>query len=251
MSVAVPKKNLADWHSPSTRPEVIHELIHGVDRYNPTNLPFMEEYLLSQIKEGTYDLFANLAILKLYQFNPQHSNPDIIVHILIKSLSSTVHGPDFNLCLGLLREPTAILHDIESDDEALTILMPKLTQLHDLIRTCQFTKFWKELDDNSEAYNLLKTRYLPQHASPIDDIRYQFSLSISSCFSSISLNQLSKWLNLSSSQINQYVTENLGWEVQGDNVKVPKNGDNDVKAGVVKENVQLSQLTKLIAAAAY
>ena len=35
------------------------------DRYNPSNLPYMEEYLSTQIKEGQYDLLANLAILKL------------------------------------------------------------------------------------------------------------------------------------------------------------------------------------------
>ncbi|WWC70821.1 eukaryotic translation initiation factor 3 subunit K [Kwoniella pini CBS 10737] len=250
MTVAVPKKNLADWHSPETRPEVIHELIHGVDRYNPTNLPYMEEYLLSQIKEGQYDLFANLAILKLYQFNPQHSNPDIIIHILIKSLSSTVHGPDFNLSLGLLREPTAILHDIESDDESLSILVPYLTNLHDLIRTCQFTKFWTEFNGDSEAANILKSRFLPSHAHPIDDLRLQFSLSIASCFSSITLTQLSRWLNLNGSEVNEWI-EKVGWTFEGEKAIIPKNGDNDVKAGVVKENVQLNQLTKLVAAAAY
>jgi len=41
-----------------------------------------------------------------YQFNPQMSNPEIIVNILTQALSSTVHGPDFNLCLSLLREPS-------------------------------------------------------------------------------------------------------------------------------------------------
>jgi translation initiation factor 3 subunit K len=35
------------------------------DRYNPTNLSFMEDYLMSQVREGTYDLLANLAVLKL------------------------------------------------------------------------------------------------------------------------------------------------------------------------------------------
>ena len=34
------------------------------------------------------------------------SNPEIIVNILTQALSSTVHGPDLNLCLSLLREPS-------------------------------------------------------------------------------------------------------------------------------------------------
>lgn len=40
-----------------------------------------------------------------YQFNPQMSNPEVIINILLKSLVATVHGPDFNLCLSLLRDP--------------------------------------------------------------------------------------------------------------------------------------------------
>jgi translation initiation factor 3 subunit K len=41
-------------------------LIALLDRYNPTNLSFMEEYLGQQVANGEYDLLANLAILKLY-----------------------------------------------------------------------------------------------------------------------------------------------------------------------------------------
>lgn len=84
---AAPVKTLQEWHSPSSRTEVIHELIHGVggwnhsadlekkiradgvDRYNPTNLSYMEEYLQSQVQSGEYDLLAYLAILKLCAFH--------------------------------------------------------------------------------------------------------------------------------------------------------------------------------------
>lgn len=38
----------------------------------------------------------------------------------------------------------------------------------------------------------------------------------------------------------------MQWSVNGDNVEIPKNGDNDVKAGVVKESVELArELTAL------
>lgn len=77
----VPNQNLKEWHTPSSRTEVIHELINGVgmsfeqvlggkadhgDRYNPSNLSFMEDYLQNQVATGEYDLLANIAILKLY-----------------------------------------------------------------------------------------------------------------------------------------------------------------------------------------
>jgi translation initiation factor 3 subunit K len=79
------------------------------------------------------------------------SNPDIITHILLKALSHTVHGPDFTLCLHLLREPAAILSDIDSDDQSLVVVLPFLQKLHQLSRTCQFTQFWSELNGESEG----------------------------------------------------------------------------------------------------
>ncbi|WOO77326.1 Eukaryotic translation initiation factor 3 subunit K [Vanrija pseudolonga] len=247
----VPPKTLKEWHTPSTRTEVIHELIHGVDRYNPSNLPFMEEYLTQQVQTGTYDLLANLAILKLYQFNPQLSNPDIIINILIKALSATVHGPDFGVCLALLREPAAILHDIDSEDESFIATVPFLQSLHELIRTCQFTKFWSEFNGSSDAAKLLRTNpnYFPQHGDIVDTFRTLFATSIAASFRRVRLSQLARWLSLKDAEVAAWA-KTAGWEIDGDVAVVPKNGDNDVKAGVVKENVELKQLTKLVASAA-
>ena len=137
----------------------------------------MEEYLLHQVREGGNDLLANLAILKLYgysryqlrlatrllksnvfnkltlryQFNPHLANPEIIVHILLKALSSSVAGPDFKLCLPFLREPAAIIRDAESDDSSLIVILPWLEELAALIRTCKFTEFWGQWNGSSEG----------------------------------------------------------------------------------------------------
>ena len=55
----------AEWTNPSTRPEIIENLVSGVDRYNPSNVSILEDYLYSQIRNNEYDCLANLAILKL------------------------------------------------------------------------------------------------------------------------------------------------------------------------------------------
>jgi len=48
------------------RSEAIDALIKSVDRYNPSNVAVLEDYLVDeQIAKDEYDLFANLAILKL------------------------------------------------------------------------------------------------------------------------------------------------------------------------------------------
>ena len=41
-----------------------------VSRYNPENIKTLEHYVELQAREKGYDLEANLALLKLYQFNP-------------------------------------------------------------------------------------------------------------------------------------------------------------------------------------
>lgn len=204
-----------------------------------------------------------------YQFNPQLSNPDVIIMILTKSLAATVHGPDFNLCLALLREPSAILHDIESEDDTLIAVMPFLENLHELVRSCQFTKFWSEFNGSSDAANALHSNqnYFPAYKGLVPELRAQFASSIAASFRRVRVSQLARWLDLPAAEVPAWAKE-AGWEIDGDVAVVPANGDNDVKAGVVKENVELkrasdclplfpnadffsTELTKLVAAAAY
>jgi len=53
---------------------------------------------------------------------------------------------------------------------------------------------------------------------------------------------LQKWLDFSSAdEAQQFVGGINGWTVEGDSVKIQGNGDNDVKAGVVREQVELNR----------
>lgn len=59
-------------------------------------------YVRRQSQENAYDLEANLAVLKLYQFNKNY-NLDITSQILLKALANFPHT-DFILCKCLLTE---------------------------------------------------------------------------------------------------------------------------------------------------
>jgi len=48
----------------------LENMLKGIERYNPDNIITLEQYVQMQAKENGYDLEANLALLKLYQFNP-------------------------------------------------------------------------------------------------------------------------------------------------------------------------------------
>jgi translation initiation factor 3 subunit K len=47
------------------RPEHIEVILNGLDRYNPETTEVFQEYVQQQCEEGTYDSYANLALLKL------------------------------------------------------------------------------------------------------------------------------------------------------------------------------------------
>jgi translation initiation factor 3 subunit K len=124
----------------------------------------LEEYLDVQIKDGQHDCFANLAILKLYQFNPNMSNVKVVIDILILALVSapTTDSPDFSLAqsLALDRPSQAMLKQQNYDDEddaaghvdEIDLVMPFLQKAWGLLKECKFREFWSTWNtDKSEG----------------------------------------------------------------------------------------------------
>merc|ERR1712080_281453 len=63
----------------------IGNMLKGIERYNPENIKTLEHYVDLQARERGYDLEANLALLKLYQFNPTYYQTNVVVQILMKA----------------------------------------------------------------------------------------------------------------------------------------------------------------------
>ncbi|XP_077865750.1 eukaryotic translation initiation factor 3 subunit K-like [Saccoglossus kowalevskii] len=108
----------------------VSNLMRGIDRYNPENLGTLERYVELQSKENAYDLEANLAVLKLYQFNPMYFQLNVSAQILLKALTNLPHT-DFVLC-------KCLIDDVHQGEDQIM----KVLYLHDLLETCQFRKFW-------------------------------------------------------------------------------------------------------------
>ncbi|CED84681.1 arm repeat-containing protein [Phaffia rhodozyma] len=241
----------SEWVKPAARPVEIDDLIAGVDRYNPANVSFLEDYLYDQVKSGSYDCLANLATLKLYQFNPNLLNTDVLVHILLKTLIATP-GPDFGLSVALIGDRAFSVPASEEEDEMeghLPALLEFLTKAHSLLRTCQFSQFWKLLNGDEEAATILRQNQLAEHPLFAKLIRTDVvSKAVASTNQRISSSLLGKWLDLSGDELNKFITSELKWTIEGDVVTIGQNEDNDVKGKTVRENVELNQLTKVIAA---
>jgi len=119
-------------------PQSVQEMLKGIDRYNPENLRVLEPYVMQQVAQNTHDISANLAVLKLYQFNPALVKIDVICQILLKALTS-LPGPSFSLCECLIDQH---LHE---DPQ-----IGRLIFLHHLLETCNFQLFWQEINATPE-----------------------------------------------------------------------------------------------------
>uniref|UniRef100_A0A3Q3WD11 Eukaryotic translation initiation factor 3 subunit K n=1 Tax=Mola mola TaxID=94237 RepID=A0A3Q3WD11_MOLML len=116
----------------------VGKLLRGIDRYNPENLATLECYVETQARENAYDLEANLAVLKLYQFNPAYFQTQVTSQILLKALTNLPHT-DFTLCKCMIDQT----HQEERP-------IRQILYLGNLLETCHFQSFWTSLEENRE-----------------------------------------------------------------------------------------------------
>ncbi|KZT06886.1 ARM repeat-containing protein [Laetiporus sulphureus 93-53] len=230
------------WATPPTRTPLIENLVSGVDRYNPNNVSILEDYLYHQIRSEEYDCLANLAILKLYQFNPDLYNPDVVINILIKALTS-VPFPDFNLCISLLDERPASTNPDEPDP--LPSLLPILTSLYNLLQQCRFPAFWAQY--RSDEAESLRDNYTVECIGFESSVRDVVVRAVKAAFTRIGRERLSTYLDLTGEELDAYIAK-LGWSLDSSTgvITVPPNPDNQIESTVVQENIQLPQLVKII-----
>jgi len=236
----------SNWAAPPTRPELIETLVSGVDRYNPNNVGILEDYLYHQIRSEEYDCLANLAILKLYQFNPDLFNPDVVINILIKALTSAPF-PDFNLCISLLDERP--LNANADEPDPLPSLLPVLTSLYNLLQQCRFPAFWALY--KSDQVESLRDNYTVECVGFEDAVRQVAIRAVKAAFTSIGSERLGRYLDLAGPELDTYI-EKLGWTKDSSTgvITIPANPDNQIESTVVHENIHLPQLAKVITHAA-
>ncbi|MCD7458830.1 Eukaryotic translation initiation factor 3 subunit K [Datura stramonium] len=108
------------------------EQLIAVNPYNPDILPDLENYVNEQVSSQTYNLDANLCLLRLYQFEPERMSTPIVARILVKALMA-MPAPDFSLCLFLIPER------VQMEDQFKTLIV-----LSHYLETARFRQFWDE-----------------------------------------------------------------------------------------------------------
>ncbi|PHU11674.1 Eukaryotic translation initiation factor 3 subunit K [Capsicum chinense] len=108
------------------------EQLIAVNPYNPDIRPDLENYVNEQVSSQTYNLDANLCLLRLYQFESERMSTPIVARILVKALMA-MPAPDFSLCLFLIPER------VQMEEQFKTLIV-----LSHYLETARFRQFWDE-----------------------------------------------------------------------------------------------------------
>ncbi|MCJ1266141.1 hypothetical protein MMC22_006023 [Lobaria immixta] len=234
------------------RPENIDTILNGLDRYNPETTTVFQDYVTQQCEDRTYDCYANLALLKLYQFNPHLTRDEPTTNILVKALT-VFPSPDFSLCLHLL--PPHILSPALSTSSSLPAAgdaplgeaVQKLTTLNTLLSQANYKGFWTTLDSDDLYADLIAD------VSGFEELmRVRIAVTVGQSCREVERRVLEGWLSLTGSDFERFVLDICGWGIdntvggKGGVVVVPVNKENEAKGTVVRENVQFDQFARII-----
>ncbi|XP_065845144.1 eukaryotic translation initiation factor 3 subunit K-like [Oscarella lobularis] len=195
----------------------IEHLLSSIDRYNPDNVDILEAYALEQAKTGVYNLKANLAVLKLYQFNPPLFKPEMVSLILLKAITN-LPNPDYQLCFSLI-------HDSHQQDESLKVI----AELSRLLETCQFQQFWTVLKENPDL-----TKEIEGFE---DSIRKFICHVVSLTWQTIRRETLTKLLGEISDPEVENFAKARGWKTTGETIFIA-NQEATVKPKNIVEKIQ-------------
>lgn len=239
---------------PSTRPEEINKLLEGLDRYNVDNLSLFQSYVATQCSSGTFDIEANLALLKLYQFNTEiQRDEDTVINILVKGLVR-FWAPDFMLALHLLpayvgevvKPQQSSTESAEASSEGAYLdnfseNVQKLLGLFRLLDASKYTEFWSTFESDDSYADLV---------ADVSDfetaLRKSIAQTVEISARKLPVSVLQEWSNLSGNRFQEWVTKTLGWSIEGSTVVIPANKENEAKPVVTSETVVFEQLGRLI-----
>ncbi|KAF2001675.1 ARM repeat-containing protein [Amniculicola lignicola CBS 123094] len=227
------------------RPDHIDQILNGLDRYNPETTTVFQDYVMQQCENQTYDCYANLALLKLYQFNPHLARDETITNVLVKTLT-VFPNPDFALGLSLL--PPHVLaplpsssHNPAAGDAALSEAVQKLNMLKNLLEGADYAAFWSTLDSDDLYADLVA-----DVSGFEEQMRVRIAVTVSQAVREVDKAILESWLNLQGKEFEHFVGSVCGWELGGDKIKIPLNKENEAKGTVVRENVKFDQFSRVI-----
>mmetsp|Transcript_26817 Transcript_26817/g.61087 ORF Transcript_26817/g.61087 Transcript_26817/m.61087 type:complete len:217 (+) Transcript_26817:73-723(+) len=211
-------------------PEQALELLSGGGRYDRKIVTDLEGYVKEQLSSGSYDIDANLALLKLYLLYPEDTQVEIIEGVLLKALMA-FPATDFSLCMYQIPEK----HHQSLKD---------VVKLAQQLEMAKFKAFWKE----TESVEILGQAKGWQAA-----VRSFVAGVVASTYRSIKVEQLAELLNLQPGAELEAIIKEHAWtrsKEEKDTIVVNTHSFESVRVEVKQPtNMSLDQYRTLFAAA--
>ncbi|KAF3393591.1 Eukaryotic translation initiation factor 3 subunit K [Talaromyces pinophilus] len=227
-----------------TRPAHIDAILNGLDRYNPETTTVFQDYVVQQCEDRTFDCYANLALLKLYQFNPHLLQTETTTNILAKALT-VFPSPAFSLSLALLpahTQPFGTSDDSSAQSSDFVESVQKLAHLNTLLESAQYALFWSTFNSDDLYADLVA-----DVAGFEELVRVRIAVEVGKAFREISADALAQWFDLKSREaLQKFVVDVCGWEVEGTLVRVPKNRENEARSEIKSERVGMDMFGRVI-----
>lgn len=202
-------------------------LLKGIDRYNPENLGTLERYVDMQIRENTYDLEANLGVLKLYQFNPGYYQTNVTAQILMKALTNLPHT-DFTLC-------KCLIDTVRQTEEPVLSVM----RLADMLETCKFQEFWITLEKEPDLTMGVKGFE--------DSVRKFVCHVVGATYQTIPFEHLTELLGgIQDNQVRQWISK-YGWQLRNDGSVFITNQEDNIKTKNITEKITFDSVAGIMA----
>jgi translation initiation factor 3 subunit K len=168
-----------------------------------------------------------------YQLNPDRIKDEVITNILVKAMTQ-FPSAQFSFAMHVINPSAAATGELH---EAIA----KLRTLNSQLEGAQYARFWDAIEGDDLCADLI---------ADIKDfeeiIRHRIAMLVSQAFREISLTQMEAWLGLTEDGARKFVTEACGWIVEGKNVKIPKNTENEAKKTEIREDVNAEMFSRVI-----
>lgn len=195
-------------------------------RYNPDHLKTMEAYVMEQAETNTYDLEANLAVLKLYQFNPPLMNVDVTCTILLKCITN-LPQTDFVMAKCLLLSQ-------QIKNSTIQIIL----DFGDMLERADFIQFWQKAELHQNLFRHVTGFY--------DSIRKFVSHVVNITFQNIRKETLRKLMGGIDDTVLDNWIKKYGWENRGELVFIAAQ-DERIKTKNITEKIEFDHLGNLMA----
>ncbi|KAK2743233.1 hypothetical protein FQN57_004922 [Myotisia sp. PD_48] len=241
----------------TSRPSQIEQILNGLDRYNPETTAVFQDYVAQQCEDRTFDCYANLALLKLYQFNPHLLHAETTTNILAKALT-VFPSPAFSLSLSLLPTYTQPFQTSVTSGRSSTLPMQttdfvesvqKLATLSTLLESAQYSAFWSTLNSDDLYADLIA-----DVAGFEELVRVRIAAEVGKTFREVDAELLMGWVDLKSlDELEKFagiceweVEKGAGSDAKNTIVRVPINKENEARGEIKGEKVDLEMFGRII-----